>query len=471
MTARIMIVDDEQPIRDSLQGLFEDEDYLVVSAASGEEAIARLRKQSVDCVLLDIWMPGIDGLETLSRIQQVDASLPVIMMSGHATIDTAVRATRLGAFDFVEKPLSFDRLLILSRNAIQKRRLEQENSDLKLQGKGNGHQSRRQLIGKSAAITEVKALIKRVALSDTPVLILGEHGTGKAVAASLLHEASKRKDGPFIEVNTASVVANRMDSELFGHEKGAFAGALHSQRGRFEAAHGGTLFFDEVAELSLSAQAKILRVMQDRVVQRLGNPTPMPANVRLLAASSRDLEQILKDEQLREDFYYRLNVVSIRIPSLRERIEDMPLLVETLATEQANELGGKSVRFSSAVLSELMAYHWPGNVRELRNYIERCHILMPGEEMTRENMLPPDQSIAQISHKAASARISVVLPGGDADNFHEARELFERTFLLQKLEKHDWNISRTATDIGMERSQLHRKIKSFGLMPPEKEQL
>jgi len=466
MTARIMIVDDEEPIRDSLQGLFEDENYLVVCAASGEEAIARLRKQSVDCVLLDIWMPGIDGLETLSRIHQVDANLPVIMMSGHATIDTAVRATRQGAFDFVEKPLSFDRLMILCRNAVQKRRLEQENSDLKQQG--ISHHSRRELIGKSAVIKEVRALIKRVALSDSPVLIVGEHGTGKAVAATLLHEASKRKDGPFVEVNTASVISNRMDSELFGHEKGAFTGALHAQRGRFEAAHEGTLFFDEVAELSLSAQAKILRVMQERVVQRLGNPTPMPANVRLLAASSRDLEQSLKDEQLREDFYYRLNVVSIRMPSLKERVEDIPLLVETLATEQANELGGQPVRFSSEVLSELMAYHWPGNVRELRNYIERCHILMPGEEMGLENMLPPDQSTTQTSQVSAATKGAATLPGFDADSFHEARELFERTFLLQSLEKHEWNISRTAADIGMERSQLHRKIKSFGLVPPEK---
>lgn len=469
MTARIMIVDDEEPIRDSLQGLFEDEGYLVVSAASGEEAMARLRKQSVDCVLLDIWMPGIDGLETLSRIHQVDANLPVIMMSGHATIDTAVRATRQGAFDFVEKPLSFDRLMILCRNAVQKRRLEQENSDLKRQERD--HHSRRELIGCSAVITEVKALIKRVAISDSPVLIVGEHGTGKAVAAMLLHEASKRKDGPFVEVNTASVIANRMDSELFGHEKGAFTGALHPQRGRFEAANGGTLFFDEVTELSLSAQAKILRVMQERVVQRLGNPTVLPANVRLIAASSRDLEQSLRSGELREDFYYRLNVVSIRMPSLRERIEDMPLLVETLAVEQANELGGEPVRFSSEVLSALMAYHWPGNVRELRNYIERCHILMPGEEMTLASMLPPDQSTTQISHSSATAKASIAFPVVEADSFHEAREAFERSYLLQSLEKHEWNISRTAADIGMERSQLHRKIKAFGLVPPERESL
>jgi len=457
MTSRIMIVDDEQAIRESLQGLFEDESYLVVCAASGEEAIARLRKQPVDCVLLDIWMPGIDGLETLSRLHQLDANLPVIMMSGHATIDTAVRATRQGAFDFVEKPLSFDRLAILARNAVQKRRLEQENVDLKR--KEVLPPSRQELIGQSKVIAEVRRLIERVAQSDSPVLLLGEHGTGKAVAARLLHASSRRREQPFVEVNTASIPVNRMDSELFGHEKGAFSGALHSQRGRFESAHQGSLFFDEVTELSLSAQAKILRVMQQRSVQRLGNPALLPCNVRLIAASARDLEKALAEELLRSDFYYRLNVVSIHMPPLRARQEDLPLLIETLAGEQARELSGEPVRFTRAVLTELVHYRWPGNVRELRNYIERCHILMPGEEMNSDNMLPPDQAGVQ---KSVAPAVEV----DQGDNFHEAREMFERHFLLQKLEMHAWNISRTAADIGMERSQLHRKIKSFGLKQP-----
>ncbi len=472
MTARIMIVDDEEPIRDSLQGLFEDEEYLVVTAASGEEAIARLRKQPVDCVLLDIWMPGIDGLETLSRIQQIDANLPVIMMSGHATIDTAVRATRQGAFDFVEKPLSFDRLMILVRNAVQKRRVEQENRDLKRQDVM--HHSRQELIGDSAVISEVRTLIKRIALSDAPVLVLGEHGTGKAVAARMLHAASKRRDAPFVEVNTASVAAGRMDSELFGHEKGAFSGALHAQRGSFETAHKGSLFFDEVTELSMAAQAKVLRVLQERVIQRLGNPTPLPSNVRLIAASTRDLDQVLREEKLREDFYYRLNVVSIHMPALKQRLDDLPLLLETLADEQASILGGEAVRFDADVIEMLKSYPWPGNVRELRNYIERCHILMPGEQMTASRMLPPDQSSTQTT--------SVHSPYGEAgrlsqysnddeelDSFHAAREAFERIYLLQHLDKHDWNISRTSADIGMERSQLHRKIKSFGLVPSERD--
>lgn len=468
MTSRIMIVDDEQAIRDSLQGLFEDEEYLVVSAASGEEAIARLRKQAVDCVLLDIWMPGIDGLETLSRIHQIDPLMPVIMMSGHATIDTAVRATRQGAFDFVEKPLSFDRLMILARNAVQKRRLEQENVDLRRLD--STKQNRQELIGNSAAIKEVKKLIKRVAQSDSPVLFLGEHGSGKDVAARLLHTSSRRKEGAFVEVSTASIASTNIDSELFGHEKGAFAGALHAQRGRFEAAHQGTIFFDEVTDLGLSSQAKILRVLQERVVQHLGNPAPLPADVRLIAASSYDLEQALQDGRLREDFYYRLNVVSIRMPALRDRIDDLPVLVQSLTEEQAQVLGGEPISFSPQAMAALQMYRWPGNVRELRNYIERCHILMPGEKLTDETMLPPDQSSSHISATAHSKLSSKAADQQvEVDSFHDAREAFERTFLLQHLELHGWNISRTAADIGMERSQLHRKIKSFGLLPPEKE--
>ncbi len=456
MTARIMIVDDEQPIRDSLQGLFEDESYLVHHAASGEEAIARLRKQPVDCVLLDIWMPGIDGLETLSRIRQIEPGLPVIMMSGHATIDTAVRATREGAFDFVEKPLSSDRLLVLVRNAVEKRQLELENRELKRNEAQ--HQNCKVLIGKSRVIQEVKALIQRVAISSTPVLILGEHGTGKAVAARMLHAASRRNQQPFVEVNMASMLAGHMDSDLFGHEKGAFPGALHAQRGCFEMAHQGTLFFDELTEIDVSEQAKILRVMQERVVRRLGNPTAFPADVRVVAASSQDLGKALQQGQLREDFYYRLNVVSVQMPALRERLEDLPLVISALAEEQAKMLGGDPVCFSDAVIERLKSYRWPGNVRELRNYIERCHILMPGEEMDVANMLPPDQS-SMLPKPPARAAIST-----DVTNFHTAREQFERDFLSTYLDKHDWNISRTAAEIGMERSQLHRKIKAYGLV-------
>lgn len=444
---RMMVVDDEQAIRDSLQGLFEDEDYHVVCAASGEEAVARFRKEPVDCVLLDIWMPGIDGLETLVRLKKIDATVPVVMMSGHATIDTAVRATRQGAFDFVEKPLSSDKLLILVRNATEKRKLVRENVDLKQHVE---QQSMCDLIGQSAAIDEVRTLLQQAAATDVPVLILGEHGTGKTVAARLLHQYSKRAEFTFIAVNTASLPDARVDAELFGHEKGAFPGALHAQRGRFEVASGGSLFFDELMDLSLVAQAKILRVLQERSIQRLGGAATLSVNVRLIVASSHDLEQAIRDGVLREDFYAQINTVNICMPTLRERVEDIPLLAETLADEQAKALGGKPVCFTTEAMARLQSCPWFGNVRELRNYIERCHILKQGESIAVADMPPLDQE-------------NVRIDTGLSDDFRSARDAFERNYLLHHLNKNDWNVSRTAEDIGMERSQLHRKIKSFGL--------
>lgn len=447
MNNRILIVDDEQAIRDSLQGLFEDEGYAVLCAASGEEAVARFRKHSFGCVLLDIWMPGIDGLETLSRLKSMDADVPVIMMSGHATIDTAVRATRQGAFDFVEKPLSSDRLLILIRNALEKRKLAIENKELKEQSVVD---EPRDLIGCSPAITEVRKLIQQVAGTEAPILILGEHGTGKAVAAQLLHQQSKRAAGPFVAINSAGIADSRMDSELFGHEKGAFPGALHSQRGRFEMANGGTLFFDELTDLAPSAQARILRILQEHAVQRIGGAEPVAVDVRLVAACSNDPEQAMRDGRLREDIYYRLNVVTIRMPPLRERLEDIPLLIDTLAEEQAEMLGGKPIRFTDDAMAILQSYRWSGNVRELRNYIERCHILRQGKQISMADMPPQDQGGMHTETDVSA-------------NFHHAREAFERSYLLYHLNKNDWNISRTAEDIGMERSQLHRKLKSFGL--------
>jgi len=460
MSARIMIVDDEQAIRESLQGLFEDEDYIVSSAPSGEEAVARFRKQPVDCVLLDIWMPGIDGLETMLRLHQLDDELPIIIMSGHATIDTAVRATRQGAFDFVEKPLSSEKLLVLARNALEKRKLTRENIDLK---KNIQQQSRHELMGDSEAICKVRELIQRVAVTDTPVLLLGEHGTGKAVAARMLHQQSKRAEAPFMDVNIASIPDGKIDSELFGHEKGAFPGALHTQRGRFEAGHGGSLFLDEIGELNLSAQAKILRAMQERRIQRLGNPANIPANIRILGATSSNPEAMLKQGVLREDFYYRLNVITIQLPSLRERVEDLSLLIKTLAVEQAALLGGDVVQFAASAQTVMEGYAWAGNVRELRNYIERCHILHPGEEVNADTMPPLDTA------KQASSKPKTVVVG-EGHNFNHAREHFERGYLLHHLDKHGWNISHTAADIGMERSQLHRKIKHFSLTQTEKEQ-
>jgi len=451
-----MIVDDEPAIRESLQGLFEDEMYRVITAPSGEEAAARFRKQSVDCVLLDIWMPGIDGLETMLRLHQMDADLPVIIMSGHATIDTAVRATRQGAFDFVEKPLSSEKLIVLVRNALEKRNLKRENHELKSTIR---QQTQYELLGESASIQKARQLIKQVAMTDTPVLILGEHGTGKAVAARMLHAQSNRKDKSFTDINLASIPEGHLDSELFGHEKGAFAGALHAQQGRFERAHGGSLFFDEISDMSLSTQAKILRIMHERRVQRLGNPTRIPANVRVIGATSSSPESLLQSGKLREDFYYRLNVITIHMPPLRERIEDLPLLIESLAIEQSQLLGGDPVQFNDSQILEVMQhYHWLGNIRELRNYIERCHILHAGKDLNIHNMPPLDMSIPSIQPAQTD-----VAPAIQDENFSEARKSFERQYLLHHLNENHWNISQTAAQIGMERTQLHRKIKSFSL--------
>ncbi|MDQ6974965.1 MAG: sigma-54 dependent transcriptional regulator [Mariprofundaceae bacterium] len=459
MNPHIMIVDDEEAIRESLQGVLEDEGYMITTAATGEEAILYCRKSAVDCVLLDIWMPGIDGLETMTRLHKIDAELPIIIMSGHATVDTAVQATRQGAFDFLEKPLSSDKLLILLRNVLHKRKLERENSGLK---QNIRERSRYELIGKNPNISRVRQLIRRVAVSDTPALILGEHGTGKAIAARMIHQHSGRADGPLVELNVAGIPEQQMASELFGHEKGAFPGALHKQTGRFERAHQGILLIDELADLPIGIQARVLRGMQERRIIRQGLPTPITADVRVIAASSYNPEQLLQQERLREDFYYRLNIVTIHLPPLRDYLSDFSLLVETLANEQTKMLGGSAVSFSNDMTTLLKSYPWPGNIRELRNYIERCHILAPGETITPDQM-PPLDTLGHQSNARPAQENSF-----NHETFNHARETFERNFLHYHLQKNKWNIMRTAAEIGMERNQLYRKIKAYELVADSK---
>ncbi|MDQ6979019.1 MAG: sigma-54 dependent transcriptional regulator [Mariprofundaceae bacterium] len=458
MNPHIMIVDDEEAIRESLQGVLEDEDYVVSCAASGEEAIARFRKRPVDCILLDIWMPGIDGLETMNRLHQMDHDVPIIMMSGHATVDTAVQATRQGAFDFLEKPLSSDKLLILLRNVLQKRKLERENLGLR---QNMRERSRTELIGKSRLIERTRQLIRRVAASDTPVLILGEHGTGKAIAARMIHQLSQRAEAPLVELNIAGIPEAQVASELFGHEKGAFPGALHKQIGRFEQAHQGILFMDELADAPVGIQARILRAMQERRITRLGLPMPIPNHVRVIAASAYDPELLIRQGRLREDVYYRLNIVTITLPPLRDYLEDFALLSSTLAAEQVKSLGGEPISFSDDMIKLLKSYTWPGNIRELRNYIERCHILLPGEEITPENMPPLDGVVRRATAGAAQENTF------NHASFNHAREAFERNYLYYHLQKNHWNIKRTSEELGMERSQLYRKIKAYELVQDE----
>jgi len=457
MSTHILIVDDEQPIRESLSGLFEDEGFIVSTSASGEEAVARFRKHPADCIFLDIWMPGIDGLETMARIKQIDANVPVIMMSGHATIDTAVRATRQGAFDFIEKPFSSDKLLILLRNAVEKRRLAIENLDLKFESKRNCPS----LIGQSKAVADVNKHINKVAASGVMAFVLGEHGTGKSVAARLLHEGSPRSNGSFISFNSTSV--NNLSLELFGFEKGAFAGALQTQRGRLEAAHMGTMFFEEIADLDIETQLELLKVTEKRRFMRLGNATPIPCDVRLVMSTLSDPDTLIKEGKLAKPLYDRLSAAVIHMPRLKDRSEDIPQLLTFLAAEQAKSLGGEPVQFDEEVIQKLQQYDWPGNVRELRNYVERCHILCPGLRLTLQTMLPLDGTTNFSTSFATVPDDSVLL-----DGFHDARKRFEHSYIAHHLEKNNWNVSKTATDIGMERSQLHRKIKSYNLMPDSK---
>ncbi len=453
MTIQILIVDDEQPIRESLSGLFEDEGYLVSTAPSGEEAVARFRKSPADCVFLDIWMPGIDGLETMSRIKQIDADVPIIMMSGHATIDTAVRATRLGAFDFIEKPFSLDKLLILLRNAVEKRRLELENSDLRFE-KNIGCP---QLIGNSKAISQVRKNLEKIKTSDVPVLFVGEHGTGKSVAAQILHKNSSRSGAPFVPFH-ATESGDMVEAELFGYEKGAFVKALQAQRGRLEAAHSGSIFFEEIADVPLETQKNILRVMQEHRLQRLGNRTKVACDVRLLMATQHQKVDLIQNQRLLKELCTRLNLVTIEMPTLQQRAEDIPMLLESLVQEQSSHLGVEPIAFDEEVMDMLKTYAWPGNVSELRNYVERCHMLCAGQTLTSLTMLPLSATMQQQSTYASVPDDSVLLAG-----FHDARKRFERSYILHHLDKNEWNISKTAADIGMERSQLHRKIKAHDL--------
>ncbi|MDX8381478.1 MAG: sigma-54 dependent transcriptional regulator [Ghiorsea sp.] len=459
MTVQILIVDDEQPIRESLSGLFEDEGYLVSTAASGEEAVARFRKSPADCVFLDIWMPGIDGLETMNRLKQINPSVPVIMMSGHATIDTAVRATKQGAFDFIEKPFSLDKLLIVLRNAVEKRRLELENSDLKFETKKDIPQ----LIGHSKTITAVGKQLDKYKVSEEHITLLGEHGTGKSVAARILHEGSGRHKASFATFSCVDMPKDKVETELLGYERGAFSGALQSKRGRLETAHQGTLFIEEISDIPLNAQEKILQVIKEKRLQRIGNPAHIACDVRIIFGTRYIKETLLQEDKILKNVYSQLQPASIALPALRDRSEDIIPLLDMLVVEKAARLGGDAVTFSDEVIQVLQGYSWPGNVRELRNYVERCQILCPGKTLTLETMLPLDLDVQQSVSFSSVPNDTVLL-----DGFHDARKRFECSYILHHLDKNEWNISKTAADIGMERSQLHRKIKSHDLTPSNK---
>ncbi len=450
MKHKILIVDDEMSILNSLRGILEDEGYGVEIATSGEKALEELRRDPPELILLDVWMPGMDGLSTLKEIKRLSPSVPVIIISGHGNIETAVKATRMGALDFVEKPIAFERLLISIQNALELQRLEEEN---RLWRQKANRKTR--LTGNSPAMESLRDQIQRAAPTNATVLITGENGTGKELVARLLHRHSLRSQRPMIEVNCAAIPEELIESELFGHEKGAFTGASEKKRGKFDSANGGTLFLDEIGDMSLRTQAKVLRIIQEQTFERVGGSRPIRVDTRIVAATNKNLPGEIAEGRFRQDLYYRLNVIPIHVPPLRDRIQDIPFLVGDFINELATEstMGRKTIE--PQVLSLLKQYSWPGNVRELRNFVERLTIMTPGQTIGPED-LPQD-----FLQQAGESK-----PGKDYFSYgtlREARCAFEKDFLNHKLDIFKRNVSVTATHIGVERSHLYRKMKALGI--------
>jgi two-component system nitrogen regulation response regulator NtrX len=450
MPRRILIIDDEQGVRAALGQLLEFEGYEVRSVANAVDGITEYAKQRPDLVFLDVKMAGIDGVEALKKIKEGDPSAIVVMISGHATIQTAVEATQLGAYDILEKPLDTDRILVTLRNALKHLDLAEENSRLK-----ETIQSRYEIVGKSYGIRAVIDKIDRVGKTPARVLITGENGTGKELVARALHAQSTRADGPFVEVNCAAIPSELIESELFGHMKGSFTGAVADRAGKFEQADGGTLFLDEVGDMSLAAQAKVLRVLQDNVVTRIGGQKPIEVDVRVLAATNKHLEAEIAEGRFREDLFYRLNVVPIHVPPLRERREDIPSLVAHFVNVLTNREGVAPRTMAPEAVERLAQLDWPGNVRELRNTIERLLILSSGPRI-----LPDDVTRLVGAHDAEQAGLGSLL---DCKTFEEFKHAAERAFLLAKLREYDWNVSETARGLDMPRSNLYKKIERYGL--------
>jgi two-component system nitrogen regulation response regulator NtrX len=399
-------------------------------------------------VLLDIAMPGLDGVAVLEELQRGWPAVPVVMMSGHGTIETAVRATQLGAFDFLEKPLSIEKLLLTLRHALEQSRLERENRRLRAEAV-RAHE----ILGESAVIQKLKEQIRIAAPTNGWVLIDGENGTGKELVARQVHVQSRRADQPFVEVNCAAIPEELIESELFGHEKGAFTGAIAQKRGKFELADRGTIFLDEIADMSLRTQAKILRILQEHKFERVGGTETIEVDVRVIAATNKSLEKAIQEGSFREDLYYRLNVIPFHVPPLRERREDIPALARAFVDEFCREAGAKPKEISQRALAALQAYHWPGNVRELRNVMERLVLLTPEPRIRPEDL--PDEVRGGPRSEAQ-----------DAGSLEQARRAFERDFLTERLREHGWNISRTAEAIGLARESLSRKLRQFGIKVP-----
>jgi two-component system nitrogen regulation response regulator NtrX len=441
----VLIVDDESSILSSLKGVLEDEDYKVFTASSGEEALEMMPKAMPDVVLLDVLMPGgIDGIETLRRIKASNSDTAVIIISAHGTIDMALKAINLGALDFIEKPFTaIEPFLLRLNQAIEKKELQNENLMLKKE-----IDERFQIIGESPIMRDLSAKIMHVAPTNSRVLVLGENGTGKELVARAIHRNSKRSDKPFIQVNCAAIPDELIESELFGHEKGAFTGAITRTQGKFEQANGATLFLDEIGDMSMRTQSKVLKAIEEQEFTRIGGRDPIKVDVRIITATNKDLKKEVEQNKFREDLFYRLNVIPIYVPSLRERTEDIPLLVSYFLTKFSIENGGREKRISQSAIKLLQSYRWPGNVRELKNLLERLVIMVPSDTMEASDL---PGNFLESSRSTGLSQMEL----------KKARNEFERDFIIQTLEESNWNITEASQKLGIERTNLHRKIKQY----------
>ncbi len=452
----VLIVDDEIDIQSSLSFALKDEHFEVLTASSPKEAEALLAQTSVDVGLFDVWFPDGDGIDLLKFTREKFPAATVVMMSGHGNIELALKSIRLGAYDFLEKPLELEKVLVILRNAMEAQRLRTENSRLSEQLVG-----RNQLLGRSPALQNLKNAISRVAQAPSPVLIVGENGSGKELVARQLHQMGPRREKSFIGVNCAAIPEGLLESELFGHEKGAFTGALHRQMGRFEQAGEGTLFLDEISELTLNAQSKLLRVLEEKSYERVGGRHPIHSPARILAATNRDLGELIKKGAFREDLYYRLNVVTLQVPPLRERREDIPILAQNFLETLSKDYSRAVPELKAELLRWFESYEWPGNVRELRNLIERMLIMAPSEEkFLGLSDLPEELQVQAASLVSSGALGHIQDPSG---SIRDLRAQFEKNILLQRLEKMGGNVTRTAESLGIERAHLHRKMKQYGI--------
>ncbi|MFW6271549.1 MAG: sigma-54-dependent transcriptional regulator [Desulfosalsimonas sp.] len=453
MFPTILIVDDEESILKSLSGILMDEGFETITATNGYEALQRIEEQAPDLVLLDIWMPGLDGIETLKEIKNQHPHVQVVMITGHGTIETAVNATKIGAYDFIEKPLNIDRVIVAINNALNFRRLEEENRFLRKKTI-----EKYAITGHCPATVELRKQIGIAAPTDAWILITGENGTGKELVARTIHQLSHRADNPLVDVNCAALSDEGLESELLGHEKGAFTGAVNKKHGKFELAHGGTIFFDEIGDMGLKTQATILRILEERQFQRLGGGRTIPLDVRVIASTNKDLKKAIAEKSFREDLYYRLNVVPISVPPLRERIDDIPALVDVFLSKTGEENRTPPKNMTAAALEALKKYHWPGNVRELKNLVERLDIMTEADTIDICDMPAPYSG-------------STEEPGIDAyslfsyGRLKDAQKAFEEAFIVQKLKARDFDISKTAKETGADKSyvkKIQRKIRPAG---------